>query len=65
VQQVPRSGNQWLVAEKGSTANSGIVIELQLEDFKPKIGALAGMEFQKIDEKHGIWLESQKCQHSV
>jgi uncharacterized FAD-dependent dehydrogenase len=31
------------------TANSGIVVELKLEDFKPfvKHGALAGLEFQK------------------
>jgi hypothetical protein len=32
-----------------ATANSGIVVELKLEDFKPfaKHGALAGLEFKK------------------
>jgi hypothetical protein len=36
VQQVLRSGDQWLVVKRDqATANSGIVIELQLEDFKP------------------------------
>jgi uncharacterized FAD-dependent dehydrogenase len=50
-----RSSYQRLVAFKAgsSTANSGIVVELKLEDFKPfaKFGALAGMEFQKAIEQ--------------
>jgi hypothetical protein len=37
-----------------ATANSGIVVELKLEDFKPfaKHGALAGLEFH-IEQKRG------------
>ena len=57
--------NGWSPSKRDqATANSGIVIELQLEDFKPfaKFGALAGMEFQKSIE-HKAWHlagESQK-----
>ena len=57
--------NGWSPSKRDQiTANSGIVIELQLEDFKPfaKFGALAGMEFQKSIE-HKAWHlagESQK-----
>jgi len=47
--------NGWSPSKRDqATANSGIVVELKLEDFKPfaKFGALAGMEFQKsIEEK--------------
>lgn len=46
--------NGWSPSKRDQlTANSGIVIELQLEDFKPfaKFGALAGMEFQKSIEQ--------------
>ena len=57
--------NGWSPSKRDQiTANSGIVIELQLEDFKPfaKFGALAGLEFQKSIE-HKAWHlagESQK-----
>jgi uncharacterized FAD-dependent dehydrogenase len=47
--------NGWSPSKRDqATANSGIVIELKLEDFKPfeKFGPLAGMEFQKnIEQK--------------
>jgi len=46
--------NGWSPSKRDqSTANSGIVVELKLEDFKPfaKFGALAGMEFQKSIEQ--------------
>ena len=46
--------NGWSPSKRDqATANSGIVIELKLEDFKPyeKFGALAGLEFQKSIEK--------------
>lgn len=46
--------NGWSPSKRDQeTANSGIVIELKLEDFKPfaKFGALAGMEFQKTIEQ--------------
>lgn len=46
--------NGWSPSKRDqTTANSGIVIELKLEDFKPfvKFGALAGMEFQKSIEQ--------------
>lgn len=46
--------NGWSPSKRDqATANSGIVIELQLADFKPfeKHGALAGMEFQKSIEQ--------------
>ena len=46
--------NGWSPSKRDQpTANSGIVIELKLEDLKPyaKYGALAGMEFQKSIEQ--------------
>ncbi len=46
--------NGWSPSKRDqATANSGIVIELKLEDFQPfaKFGALAGMEFQKAIEQ--------------
>ena len=46
--------NGWSPSKRDqSTANSGIVVELSLEDFKPfaKFGALAGIEFQKSIEQ--------------
>ncbi len=49
--------NGWSPSKRDqATANSGIVIELTLEDFKPfeKFGALAGLEFQKTIE-HNAW----------
>jgi uncharacterized FAD-dependent dehydrogenase len=47
--------NGWSPSKRDQkTANSGIVVELKLEDFKPfaKFGALAGMEFQKAIEQN-------------
>jgi len=57
--------NGWSPSKRDqATANSGIVIELKLEDFKPyeKFGALAGMEFQKSIEQKAWHLagETQK-----
>lgn len=46
--------NGWSPSKRDqATANSGIVVELKLEDFKPfaKFGPLAGMEFQKAIEQ--------------
>lgn len=46
--------NGWSPSKRDQkTANSGIVVELKLEDFKSfaKYGALAGMEFQKAIEQ--------------
>jgi uncharacterized FAD-dependent dehydrogenase len=57
--------NGWSPSKRDqATANSGIVVELKLEDFKDfaKFGPLAGMEFQKSIEQKS-WLlagESQK-----
>lgn len=57
--------NGWSPSKRDqATANSGIVVELRLEDFKPfeKFGPLAGMEFQKAIEQKA-WLlagETQK-----
>lgn len=54
--------NGWSPSKRDqSTANSGIVIELKLEDFKPfaKFGALAGMEFQKTIEQNAWQLAGQ------
>jgi hypothetical protein len=44
-----------------ATANSGIVIELQLrfQTFLP-FGALAGMEFQSIEQNAWHWLGKSK-----
>ncbi|MXO06046.1 NAD(P)/FAD-dependent oxidoreductase [Flavobacterium sp. HBTb2-11-1] len=57
--------NGWSPSKRDqATANSGIVVELKLEDFKPfaKFGALAGMEFQKSIEQRAWHLagETQK-----
>ncbi|EOG6914872.1 NAD(P)/FAD-dependent oxidoreductase [Flavobacterium psychrophilum] len=57
--------NGWSPSKRDQVAaNSGIVIELKLEDFKPfdKFGALAGMEFQKSIEQKAWHLagETQK-----
>jgi uncharacterized FAD-dependent dehydrogenase len=54
--------NGWSPSKRDqATANSGIVIELKLEDFKPfeKFGALAGMEFQKSIEQRAWHLAGQ------
>ncbi|MCL6462043.1 MAG: FAD-binding protein [Flavobacterium micromati] len=54
--------NGWSPSKRDqATANSGIVIELKLEDFKPyaKFGALAGMEFQKSIEQKAWDLAGQ------
>ncbi|UQD56182.1 NAD(P)/FAD-dependent oxidoreductase [Flavobacterium sp. K5-23] len=56
--------NGWSPSKRDqATANSGIVIELKLEDFKPfaKFGALAGMEFQKSIEQKA-WSLAGKTQ---
>jgi len=57
--------NGWSPSKRDqATANSGIVVELKLEDFKPfaKFGPLAGMEFQKSIEQKAWQLagETQK-----
>lgn len=57
--------NGWSPSKRDqATANSGIVVELKLEDFKSfaKFGPLAGMEFQKAIEKKAWHLagETQK-----
>jgi len=57
--------NGWSPSKRDqATANSGIVVELKLEDFKPfaKFGALAGVEFQKSIEQRAWHLagETQK-----
>ena len=57
--------NGWSPSKRDqATANSGIVVELKLEDFAPfaKFGALAGMEFQKSIERKAWHLagETQK-----
>jgi uncharacterized FAD-dependent dehydrogenase len=57
--------NGWSPSKRDqATANSGIVVELKLEDFKPfaKFGALSGMEFQKSIEQKAWHLagETQK-----
>lgn len=57
--------NGWSPSKRDQpTANSGIVVELKLEDFKPyaKFGPLAGMEFQKAIEQKAWQLagETQK-----
>ncbi len=57
--------NGWSPSKRDqTTANSGIVVELKLEDFKPfaHYGALAGMEFQKSIEQKAWRLagETQK-----
>ena len=57
--------NGWSPSKRDqATANSGIVVELTLEDFQPyaKFGALAGLEFQKAIEQKAWRLagETQK-----
>ncbi len=54
--------NGWSPSKRDqATANSGIVVELKLEDFKPfqKFGALAGMEFQKAIEQKAFYLAGE------
>ncbi|MGV3696629.1 NAD(P)/FAD-dependent oxidoreductase [Flavobacterium sp.] len=54
--------NGWSPSKRDqATANSGIVVELRLDDFKPfsKFGALAGMEFQKSIEQQAWHLAGQ------
>lgn len=54
--------NGWSPSKRDqATANSGIVVELRLEDFKPfeKFGPLAGMEFQKQIEQKAWRLAGQ------
>ncbi len=54
--------NGWSPSKRDqATANSGIVVELKLEDFKPfqKFGALAGMEFQKAIEQKAFQLAGE------
>ena len=54
--------NGWSPSKRDqSTANSGIVVELKLEDFKPyqKFGPLAGMGFQKAIEQKAWFLGGQ------
>ncbi len=56
--------NGWSPSKRDqATANSGIVVELRLEDFKPfeKFGPLAGMEFQKTIEQKA-WQLAGKTQ---
>lgn len=56
--------NGWSPSKRDqATANSGIVVELRLEDYAPyaKHGALAGMEFQKAIEKRA-WEVGGKTQ---
>ncbi len=56
--------NGWSPSKRDqATANSGIVVELNLNDFKAfaKHGALAGMEFQKSIEQKA-WLLGEKSQ---
>ncbi|WKW47476.1 FAD-dependent oxidoreductase [Myroides sp. JBRI-B21084] len=56
--------NGWSPSKRDqATANSGIVVELKLEDFKPyqKYGALAGMYFQKEIE-NTAWQVAGKTQ---
>ena len=54
--------NGWSPSKRDqATANSGIVVELKLEDFQPykKFGPLAGMEFQKAIEQKAWQLAGQ------
>lgn len=56
--------NGWSPSRRDqATANSGIVVELQAQDFKPfeKFGPLAAMEFQRSVEQKA-WLEAGKTQ---
>ncbi len=54
--------NGWSPSKRDqATANSGIVVELKLEDFKPfaKFGPLSGLEFQKAIEQKAWHLAGQ------
>ena len=54
--------NGWSPSKRNQpTANSGIVVELRLEDFAPykKYGALAGVQFQKEIEQRAFQLANQ------
>lgn len=54
--------NGWSPSKRDqATANSGIVVELKLEDFKPfaKFGALAGIAFQKSIEQRAWHLAGE------
>ncbi|WP_267740467.1 NAD(P)/FAD-dependent oxidoreductase [Myroides injenensis] len=54
--------NGWSPSKRDrTTANSGIVVELRLDDFKPfeKFGALAGMEYQKAIEQKAFLLAGE------
>lgn len=54
--------NGWSPSKRDQdTANSGIVVELKLEDFAPyaKFGPLAGMEFQKAIEQQAWHLAGE------
>jgi uncharacterized FAD-dependent dehydrogenase len=54
--------NGWSPSKRDQeTANSGIVVELKLDDFQPfaKFGALAGMEFQKSIEQQAWHLAGE------
>ncbi|MEX2397684.1 MAG: FAD-binding protein, partial [Balneolales bacterium] len=56
--------NGWSSSRRArATANSGIVVELKPEDFKPfsRYGPLAAMEYQKSIEQKA-WLEGGKTQ---
>ena len=56
--------NGWSSSRRArSTANSGIVVELKPEDFKPfeEYGPLAAMQFQRSIE-HKAWVEGGKTQ---
>jgi len=57
--------NGWSPSKRDQeTANSGIVVELRMDDFKKheKSGALAAMEFQRSIEQTA-WREAGKSQH--
>ncbi len=58
--------NGWSSSRRArSTANSGIVVELKLEDFKDfaKFGPLAAMEFQRSIE-HAAWIAGGQTQRA-
>lgn len=57
--------NGWSPSKRDqATANSGIVVELKAEDFKPyaKFGPLAGLEFQKAIEQKAWQMAGQTQQ---
>jgi uncharacterized FAD-dependent dehydrogenase len=54
--------NGWSPSKRDqSTANSGIVVELRMEDFKEfaKFGPLAGVEFQKVIEQKAFFMAGE------